>query len=385
MTTFFVDAPSFEAPDGRADGLNATSPLPGLDKVSSLSLAAGDIVALRAGAVFHLEPGKAPFVVSVKGSAAAPVTFTRYGAGPNPLIKAGGEVGVDLVDSGFVRIACINVEGGARAAVRLDARSHHASFENMDVSEAGFGFEVLGASSRFLHNNVHDLKMILNTPGGDDDYGAVAFAIQGNDNEFSFNRVWRAKAASFDYGFDGGGFEFWKSVKGVVVHHNWVEDSAGFLEAGGEGAQDELSDIQIFGNVSYNNDGFQWIHNAPSVGKFGLDVKGLSVHHNTIVEPVARQVIGFDGPVKPGSFFFTRNLVFAPLATVFNQGGRFHFDNFYELGSRPGWAGEFFGAARFLGGADGMFRVKHGEEAERFGAYSLKSGDVGFGASSCEP
>ena len=378
MTIFYVDMPTPGGAPGLWDGHSPATPLQGLDKVSELMLGAGDVVALRAGAVFELGAGKGSFVISVGGAAGAPVRFTRYGAGDNPLIKAGGDVGMDMLASRFVKVDSIDVEGGKRAAVRMDAKSHHITFENMNVSNAGFGFEILGSNSLFSHNSVHDLRMIVNTPGGDDDYGAVAFAIQGNDNEFSFNRVWRAKAASFDYGADGGGFEFWGSVKRVAIHHNWVEESAGFVEAGGQGAQDELADIEIFNNVSYKNDLFQWIHNAPETGKFGLTLKGLNVHHNTIIEPSAKQVVGFDGAVKPGSFTFARNLVVAPLAKAFNQPGDYHVDNFYEVGAKVAGSGERFGTVRFVDGGGRTFRVLRGEQAESYGAYGLGSGPIDF-------
>ena len=382
MTMFYVDAPAPGAHLLPSDGNSPSAPLHGLDKVAELRLNAGDIVALRAGTVFELAGGKGSFVIAATGSAAAPINFTRYGAGANPLIKAGGKVGIDVAGS-FVKLACIDVAGGELAGVRVRATAHNATFENMNVSGAGFGFEVLGTHSLFSHNAVHDLRMIVNTPGGDDDFGAVAFAIQGSENEFSFNRVWNAKAPSFDYGTDGGGFEFWKSVKGIRIHHNWVEDSAGFLEVGGEGPKDVLDAVEVFGNVSYRNDVFQWIHNAPSEGKYGMDVAGLFVHHNTIIEPSATQVIGFDGPVKPGSFVFTRNLVFAPAAQVFNQPGDFHFENFYEVGSRPGGREEVVGTAKFVDESIRNFQTKTGSAAAGYGAYSLEQGPSDAGPSDC--
>ena len=379
MTTFFFDSVSVDSVVGPSDGLSPLTPFYGLEKLSELTLSADDIVALRAGAVFDVGAGKAPLLVHARGGVGRPVVFTRYGAGDDPKIKSVGPIAVDVLDSSFVRLECFQVEGGSRAGVRIDAKTHHASFQNLRVSKAGFGFEMKGSNSLFSYNSVHDLQMIVNTPGGDDDYGAVAFAIQGNENVFSFNHVWNAKAPSFDYGSDGGGFEFWKSVRGVSIHHNLVEGSSGFVEAGGEGVKDRLADIEIFNNVSYLNGLFQWVHNAPSVGKFGLTVSGLSVHHNTIVEPSAKLLVGFGGLVKAGSFSFTRNLVLAPHARVFSHAGDFHFDNFYDVNSTPVGRGEVSGRIRFAEGGGRSFQVMRGDKAEFYGAYSLGKA-VGVGA-----
>ena len=382
MAVFYVDMLPVGGVPVLTDGQSLSAPLYGLDKISHLTLSAGDVVALRAGAVFEFAVGEGPLVIHARGSADAPVRVTRYGAGENPLIRARGDIGVAVMDSRFVKFDCLDVEGGHQAGVRIDERSHDLTFENMMVSESGFGFEIHGSHSRFSHNSVHNLRMILNTPGGDDDYGAIAFGIQGDHNEFAYNRVWKAKASSFDYGMDGGGFEFWKSVKGVKIHHNWVEDSAGFSEAGGEGAGDALTDIEIFDNVSYNNQFFQWMHNALQVGKFGLEVKGVAVHHNTLIEPSSHAVVGFDGPVGSGSYVFTKNLVVAPFAKVFNQEGDFHFDNFYEVAIRHAGVGEAFGHVRFVEAAE-TFRVRTGEKAEGYGASILGSGAGAYGQKRC--
>ena len=383
MAIFYVDATPIGVVPGVADGHSPSAPLHGLDKVSHLKLSAGDIVALRAGAVFESASGAGPFVIHASGDSRFPVRITRYGVGENPLIRTQTDIGVDVVNSSFIKIDCIDVEGGHQAGVRTDAKSHHMTMDNMMVSNAGFGFEIHGSHSSFSHNSVHDLRMILNTPGGDDDYGAVAFAIQGDHNEFAYNRIWRAKAPSFDYGTDGGGFEFWKSVKDVKIHHNWVEDSAGFSEAGGEGAGDALARIEIFRNVSHNNEVFQWMHNAPGVGRFGLAMQGVQVHHNTLIEPTSRELIGFDGPVGAGSYVFTRNLVVAPLAKVFNQEGDFHFDNFYDVAVPQAGEGEVFGPVRVARAAAGTFKVRKGDKAEGYGADGDGTDQVGYGQQSC--
>ena len=77
--------------------------------------------------------------------------------------------------------------------------------------------------------------MVVNTPGGVDDSGAIGFGIfsPAHTHDFGSNRIVNAKAPSYDYGTDGGGFETWCSVSDIRIHDNWVQNSNGFFEAGG--------------------------------------------------------------------------------------------------------------------------------------------------------
>jgi hypothetical protein len=94
-------------------------------------------------------------------------------------------------------------------------------------------------------------------------------------------------------------------------------------------------------------------------------------------------LIGFDGPVGAGSYVFTRNLVVAPLAKVFNQGGDFHFDNFYDVAVPQAGAGEVFGPVGVARAAAGRFKVKKGDKAEGYGADAAGTDQVGYGQQSC--
>ena len=48
-------------------------------------------------------------------------------------------------------------------------------------------------------NYVHDLAMIVITPGGNEDYGAVGFWLNAGNNEVSYNVGINCKAPSYDY------------------------------------------------------------------------------------------------------------------------------------------------------------------------------------------
>jgi Ca-dependent carbohydrate-binding module xylan-binding/Right handed beta helix region len=362
LTSYYLDASAAGASDSNA-GTSINAPFRTLAALKSFT--AGDTIAIKAGTTYA-----GTLTINSSGSAGAPITFTKYGSGANPVISTTGQNAIAMQGANYVVVDGIDVAGAVGAGIRLDGNSAHNILQNMNVSRAGFGFEIDGAHDNlFTRNYVHDLRMIFNTPGGNDDYGAVAFDIKGNNNEFSFNRVINAQAPSYDYGMDGGGFEFWRSVSNVKIHDNFVENSSIFVESGGMGAADVLSGIQIYNNVSTNNGAFEWIHNDAST-KFGQTLNGLVIRNNTIYEPTANTVVGIEGPVVVGSYSFINNLVYAPKAEVFSQPGNYHQNNFYQVAVTPTGTGERAGTISFTNPAAGDYHVPTGSAAAQYGAYA---------------
>ncbi|MDO9712952.1 hypothetical protein [Paracraurococcus lichenis] len=363
-TTYYLDSSFSGASDSNA-GTSTDKPFKTLAALNK-AFQPGDTIAIKAGTSYA-----GTLSITADGTASAPVTFTRYGEGADPVIKATGQTGIDMRDANYVVIDHLVSQGAQRAGVAMDANSAHNTLKNMEVVDAGFAYEITGAHDNlFTGNFVHDLHLVNNTPGGDDDYGGAAFAIQGNNNEFSFNKILNAKAPSYDYGYDGGGFETWKSVSNIKIHDNWVQDSDGFLEIGGQGADDVVSNIEIYNNISYNNGRFGWLHNDTAVGNFGMTINGVNIHNNTIVEPSAYVISGFGGPVTEGTFSFTGNIVYAPISNVvFNQSGNFHSNNYYEAAVAPTGPGEISGSVNFVSNT-GDFHVRAGSAAAAYGAYT---------------
>ncbi|MGH1573729.1 hypothetical protein ACRAWG_27665 [Methylobacterium sp. P31] len=154
--------------------------------------------------------------------------------------------------------------------------------QRTEIDHSGFGVLTQGSYGLFTQNNVHDLHMIVNTPGGNDDYGAVAFDIQGSHNEFSFNNVNNAEAPSYDYGQDGGGFEFWRSSSDTYIHDNTVTNSEGFVEAGGLSG-DTINNVRIENNTITNDTILGWLHNDPSL-TFGCNISSWDIGGNTLTQ-----------------------------------------------------------------------------------------------------
>jgi hypothetical protein len=116
--------------------------------------------------------------------------------------------------------------------------------------------------------------MVINTPGGNDDYGAVAVVLSNSGNEVSYNRMVNCFATSQDYGFDGGAVEWWSNADNNYVHHNFSYGNDGFLEVGGGSARNSV----VAYNVSVNSRRFAVFHLS---GVFGSTVENSASrqHH----------------------------------------------------------------------------------------------------------
>lgn len=362
MTTYYLDNSAANANDGNA-GTSANAPFRTLAALNR-AFQPGDVINIKAGTTYS-----GTLTITADGTASAPVTFTKYGEGADPVINAGGAYsGIRMQGANYVAVDDLAVTNAKGGGVLVDGASGHNTLRDMEVTNSGFGYEISGHDNLFYGNYVHDLRMIVNTQGGDDDYGAAAFFIAGSNNEFAHNKVLNARAPSYDYGYDGGGFEFWNGSSNTKIHDNWVENAVGFVEAGGQGQT--LSGVQIYNNVSYNNGGFHYLHNTTGATNFGMTISGFTVSHNTIVEPTRTGgIVSFSGPVQSGSYSFTDNIVYAPNATqVFNQTGSFHTDNFYQVKTAPTGSGEVSGSVNFVK-MPGDFHLQAGSAAAGYGAY----------------
>lgn len=363
MTTYYVDA---SAPDRSDSNTGMSVSAPFADLAGLKNLQPGDTVAIRAGTSYT-----GGLTISASGTAAAPITFTSYGAGSAPVISTTGQNAITLQGASYVIIDRISVEGAVRAGVMMDETSAHNTLRNMEVTGVAYGYDLQGShDNTIVSNYIHDLHMFRNTPGGNDDCGAEGIALESgsNNNEISHNKIVNAIAPSYDYGMDGGGFEFWGSVSNVKIHDNVVLNSDGFVEVGGL-AGDSLSDIQIYNNVSAGNSLFSWLHNDPST-TFGVNVSRFNVINNTIYEPAAWYIAGFDGPVTPGSFAFSNNIVYAPASgEVFSQSGTYHTGNFYQSAVTPTGSDETSGTIAFANPALADLHITSGA-AVAHGAYT---------------
>jgi hypothetical protein len=101
----------------------------------------------------------------------------------------------------------------------------------------GIEVDTNSADARVLDNDlVNNNRMIVNTPGGNDDYGAFGILLHGLRTEVAGNRVSGSAAASDDYGLDGGAIEIY-GARQNVIHHNLAVDNVAFAELGNATSQ----------------------------------------------------------------------------------------------------------------------------------------------------
>jgi hypothetical protein len=214
------------------------------------------------------------------GTAANPVVVGSYGDGSHPTISTTNNTGIEISGS-YVTVQDLHVTGSHEAGVHVTG--DHVTVQGNEIDNSGSGVTIEGSNGLYTHNNVHDLHMVKNTPGGNDDYGATAFNIWGGShNELSFNDVFNAKAPSYDYGQDGGGFEFYGSSSDTYIHDNTVRNSVGFMETGGESG-DVISNVRVQNNIADSDGEFGWLHNDPDM-KFGVVHNNFDISHNTVID-----------------------------------------------------------------------------------------------------
>jgi hypothetical protein len=135
--------------------------------------------------------------------------------------------------------------------------------------------------------DIGNLRMIRNTPGGDDDYGGVPIQLSSRNNIVSNNYFHDCYAVSFDYGFDGGGVEFFEegdSVKGNIIKYNTFIDCEGLFEFGSNNdgvANNPHSDNVIAYNKFINNNTVVYINNN---GQYKTKVTNLQFYNNVVVQ-----------------------------------------------------------------------------------------------------
>ena len=310
MTTYYVDNSSPAGSNNNA-GTSVSAPFADVTAINSLDLKPGDTVALKAGDTFSGSVSDGGLLnVLASGTASAPITVTSYGAGAAPIIdntSSSQSANGVTVSGDYAVITGLDFTGAGNAAVEIEASSSHTRVTGNEMSGTGFGVYAYGTNNTIDHNTIHDLHMVNNTPGGGDDYGAVGVVVNGDGDEVAFNRITGAKAASYDFGHDGGAVETWGDVTGLSVHDNYAEGDQGFFEGGGG----SLTNADFKNNVSVDDGGFLVAHNGG--GDFGGSWSKVVMENNTIVEakPVADQnaTVALDASATSSQISLSNNVV----------------------------------------------------------------------------
>jgi hypothetical protein len=190
--------------------------------------------------------------------------------------------------------------------------------------------------------------------------------------------------ASYDYGFDGGVVETWKTVRGCRILYNRGEKCNGFFEAGGE-TGDSVTDLTIAYNASVNNGDMTCFHNGG--GNFAVGFRNVRIDNNTIFQTDTATIWSlqiFDAnPDSAGIFLFRNNIFFVrAVQRIFNATTITHQNNLYFATSGTLPSGFSYDATElhgvnplFVDTAAGNFHLTGGSPAKDAGAVLAYSRD----------
>ena len=317
---YYVD--SIDGSDSNS-GTSEAEPWQTLARVHAHSFQPGDVVHFKRGSSWS-----GGLVINDSGVEGSPITFTTYGTGSRPTFSNPGE-GTDVIflDASWVVVRSFYLHDCHEAGVRAYFNADHNVVRDCEITDVGNGVRTLGSHNLFTHNHIHDLHMIRNTETpSDDDYGAVGIIFRaGSHNEACYNVLERCRAPSYDYGYDGGAFEWYSDVDNCYVHHNWAAECQGFMEIGGGLARNNV----VAYNVSFNNyGGFSSVHLG---GTYGSNVENLRIENNTIIHTHEEgwRIFGWVYGVPDADTASVRNNVVYTNIQITNDAGFTHDHNLY--------------------------------------------------------
>lgn len=224
------------------------------------------------------------FSIGSSGENGSPITIAGM-AGETAVIKPAGRAAtIDLSGAHDIRLLHLTVEGPtgqALDAIRMERSARIViAASTIEHTNGGFGIEVRFSANvtisgnEIAHNavgirlygeddpaSVHDVlieqnaihdsdSMIVNDPAPNNDFGANAIIwhkVTGVTIARD-NQVWSNRAASHDYGTDGGAFEIWGSSN-MQITGNTAWDNVNVLETGSDGPA--CSNISFTRNIAF--------------------------------------------------------------------------------------------------------------------------------------
>lgn len=282
-----------------------------LSKFNSTTFAAGETIRFKRGGIWD-----GGLTITESGSSGQRITISDYGTGTKPIFRdtSGDTYQRALEISGsYITIENIKVDDAATAAIEMFENANNNIIRNSDFSNVGIGITVKGDGSTITNNTFSDLKMVRNTVGGSDDYGALAVNLnadsqtdkQISNTTISYNNVLRAKAPSYDYGNDGGFVEIFGGMDNITINGNIIRDSKGFIEIGSAPSQNNnVANVYIYNNVAFNNGLFMFVNS----GLYAATIDNIVVQNNTIYDSSSTSSqFFFDNGAPTSSQFILRN------------------------------------------------------------------------------
>ena len=287
---YYVDPSSLSA---IVDGSFA-SPWKTIGQVNTgtLALEPGDSVFFKKGQVFN---GR--LIVQGSGTSTAPIVYTSYGVGNIPILTNTTKT-EELIFIGSKQY--IHIDGLKLMDQTMNETDHsiiakinygitlqnapNCVIRNCEITKVGIGIAAKDGSNNSLieQNNIFNLRAIVNSIGGSDDYGANAMVIGSSNNLIQRNRFEGCWANSYDYGFLGGTIELFNTlINDNQLLYNIAINCNGFLEVGSESNGQAINNLIAYNKII--NCGRTAIFHNKVNGNF-VNTNNTKFFNNVIIE-----------------------------------------------------------------------------------------------------
>ncbi len=290
------DANSFTAAQ------NPSTPWATLSKVSSSmgSFTSGDSILFAKGSKFS-----GSIVIQSKTG----LFFGTYGSGAKPLFWGTGATisalfrvrtctsmvfrGLSVSDT-TISPTDRTVQAKIQNVFVIEASSTNVTVKDITMDRIGYGVYMTRTSpgNTIDSNDIGNLRMIRNTPTSvnpDDDYGGVPVQSSGRNNTITNNYFHDCWSISYDYGYDGGGIEFFEegdTIMNNTIAYNTFYDCNGTFEHGSSSdgiANNPIMNNRFFYNKIINCSSLFYINNN---GQYKTVVRNIQFYNNVIVQTV---------------------------------------------------------------------------------------------------
>jgi hypothetical protein len=278
-----------------------------LRPINARKFGPGDTINLARGSNWTGPGGEsATLVIQGAGHPDAPITVQAYGSGDRPVLRNPSDHYSKAVSviAPWTVVQGLLLREARQAGVSIEAGADHVVVQDNEMSAVGSGVLVWSQYNYIVRNYVHDTTLVENSAAPDSNYGADGVLLHASNNEVAYNRFINCKAASQNYGYDGGAVEFFGDVNNISIHNNYAYNADGFTEVGGGSAHQ----ILIAYNVIVNSGPVVGLHAG---GRFASDIEGFQFVNNTVVDTVgAYSLIYIEGTLKNGGVLTVRNNIF---------------------------------------------------------------------------
>ena len=249
-------------------------------------LAAGSVVEFQRGCTWS----NVRVVVKGAGTNEQPILLQSFGdaARSAPVFAASkqGRYKDDAVislEGAHIHARDLAVKNSASIAFGVNGVAN--VLHNVEGANVVTGAWVRGQWSRVWNSYFHDLRMMPDTPGPNDDYGASGVVVEANDITVEGLTCRNCIGDSPDYnkyGGDGAFAEVWMKGDNLKIRYGYADRTPRLLEAGGLGRQSARN--MVVANLYAKGISDSPFYFNPVGDYSGIDTSGFREYDNVIVK-----------------------------------------------------------------------------------------------------